>query len=81
MITYILSQFPWLDEQGISCYSFMVTSFTSAEFNITSPVDGYLGTFFIPALHPSNSSDSLKAAITKLLLMRRPRIHFNTLLL
>jgi hypothetical protein len=66
VVTYILSQFPSLDEQGISCYSFIVTSFASAEFNIPSPVDGYVGTFLLPALHPSNSSDSLKSTITKL---------------
>lgn len=66
VISYILSQYPALDDQGISVYSFMVASFASAELNITSPIDGYIGAFSIPALHPSNSSDSLNAAITKL---------------
>ena len=66
VVAYILSQYPSLDEQGISTYSFIASSFTSAELNITSPVDGHLGVFLLPALHSSNSSDSLTATITNL---------------
>lgn len=66
VVTSILSQYPSLDDQGISCYSFIAPSFSSAEFNITSPINSYIGTFLLPALHPSNSSDSLKSAINEI---------------
>ena len=66
VITHIISRFPSLDEQGIASYTYISPSFTSLEYNITSPVDGFIGTFLLPALHPSNSSDSLEAAIQKI---------------
>jgi hypothetical protein len=66
VIAYILSQYPSLDAQGISCYSSIATSFVSAALNITSPVDGFYGLFTMPLLHPSNSSDSLTAAVNTL---------------
>jgi len=66
MVTTILSEFPSLDTQGISGYTSIAPNFMSAELNITSPVDGFLGNFILPALHPSNTSDSLLAAINRL---------------
>jgi len=66
VFTYILSHFPSLDDQGISCYTLLAPNFTSAEFNITSPVDSYIGTFLLPVLHPSNTSDSLHSAISQI---------------
>lgn len=67
VITKILSQYPSIDSQGISAYTFVVTNFTSAELvpalNLTTPVDGFYGTFILPSLHPFNTSDSLLAAI------------------
>ena len=66
VVANVLSQYPYLDEQGISTYSFIASSFATAESNITSLVDGHFGAFLLPVLHPSNSSDSLEAAITKL---------------
>src|SRR6187402_550539 len=66
VIASVLSQFPALDEQGISGYTNMVTAFASPEFNITEPVDAFLGIFLLPALHPSNTSSSLEGAINKI---------------
>lgn len=59
----ILAQFPKLDAQGISSYSFLAPSFISASFNLTSAVDAFYGVFILPLLHPSNSSATLTAAI------------------
>ena len=66
VVANVLSQYPYLDEQGISTYSFIASSFATTELNITSLVDGHYGAYLLPVFHPSNSSDSLKAAITKL---------------
>jgi hypothetical protein len=63
----ILSKFPALDAQGISTYSMFAPNFMSAAFNITTPVDGFLGSFILPGLHPTNTSASLVAAITELM--------------
>jgi hypothetical protein len=59
----VLSQFPKLNNQGISGYTFINPKFTSAAYNITIPVDAYYGIFNLPLLHPGNSSASLVAAI------------------
>ncbi|KAF8855701.1 FAD-binding domain-containing protein [Acephala macrosclerotiorum] len=67
VISLIQSQFPSLDEHGISAYTFIVPSFMSAEFNITSPVDGFYGIFILPSLHPENTSESLTAAVKQVL--------------
>lgn len=63
VISRILSQYPSLDELGVSAYTFIVPSFMNAEFNITSLVDGFYGIFILPSLHPSNTSDSLTTAV------------------
>jgi hypothetical protein len=60
----VLSQFPALDEQGIMTYAFVARNF-SGQYGITSPVDGFLGTFILPGLHPENTSDSLSAVLNK----------------
>lgn len=59
----VLAQFPKLNDQGISGYTFIAPGFTSAAFNITIPVDAYYGVFNLPLLHPGNSSASLVSAI------------------
>jgi hypothetical protein len=64
-MAYILSQYPSLDDQGISVYSFIAPSFSSAD--TAAPVNGYIGSFLLPVLHPSNSSDSLKSAVSKII--------------
>jgi hypothetical protein len=60
----VLSQFPQLNDQGISGYTFIAPKFTSAALNITTPVDAYYGIFNLPLLYPGNSSASLAAAIS-----------------
>jgi hypothetical protein len=77
VITYILSRSPSLDEQGISCYSILAPSFSSAKYNITAPVNGYIGTFMLPPLHPANSSDSLKSAVNKIITEATAPYHFQ----
>lgn len=64
VIPVILSAFPSLDAQGISGYTEIAPSFKSAALNITTPLDGFLGIFILPALSPANTSESLIAAIT-----------------
>lgn len=59
----MLSQFPKLNDQGISGYTFIAPKFTSAALNVTIPVDAYYGVFSLPLLYPGNSSASLAAAI------------------
>ncbi|KUJ11481.1 FAD-binding domain-containing protein [Mollisia scopiformis] len=66
VIANVLSQFPTLDEMGISAYSYIAPGFTSAALNITTPVDGFYGIFMLPGLHPENTSDSLTSAIKQL---------------
>lgn len=63
----ILSKYPALDAQGISVYSNLAANFVSAALNITSAVDGFLGLFILPGLHPSNTSESLVAAVTEII--------------
>jgi hypothetical protein len=65
VIAYILSQFPVLDAQGISGYTFVAPNFRSSVFK--SPLNGFLGVFMLPVLHPSNSSSSFEAVLTKLI--------------
>jgi hypothetical protein len=60
----VLSQFPALDEQGIMTYAFVARNF-SGQFGITTPVDGFLGIYILPGLHPENTSDSLSAVLNK----------------
>ena len=66
---YVVSKYPELDAQGISVYSYVAPSFVDAAppFNITSPVNAFYGAFMLPALHPSNSSDSLTAVLKQVL--------------
>jgi hypothetical protein len=59
----VLAQFPKLNDQGISGYTFINPSFTSAAFNITTPVDAFYGIFNLPLLHSGNSTASLTSAI------------------
>jgi hypothetical protein len=81
-VAYILSRFPQLDDQGISGYTFIIpgyqlsnstsqnaTSTSTTLPNTTSPsaVNVYSATFMLPILHPSNTSDSLAAALNKVL--------------
>jgi hypothetical protein len=61
----VLAQFPKLNNQGISGYTFIAPGFTSAAFNITMPVDAYYGVFNLPLIHPGNSSASLTSAVSE----------------
>jgi hypothetical protein len=62
-IASVLSQFSSLDAQGISGYTFVNPNFTSADLNITSPVDAFYGVFNLPLLHTENSTASLATAL------------------
>lgn len=62
-IASILSQYSSLDAQGISGYTFINPNFTSAAFNITSPVDAFYESFNLPLLHPENSTALLAKAL------------------
>src|SRR6266536_482738 len=59
----LFSKYPSLDAQGLSCYSFLAANFTSAEFNITAPINGYLGSFNLAALYPENTTASFEAVL------------------
>jgi hypothetical protein len=63
VIASILSQYSSLDVQGISGYTFINPNFTSAAFNISSPVDAFYGSFNLPLLNPENSTASLATAL------------------
>ncbi|TVY27110.1 putative FAD-linked oxidoreductase [Lachnellula hyalina] len=65
--TSLLGQFPALGDQGMTAYSQLVYNYTSAELNITTPVDGFTGTFLLPALHTENTTESLTATLQKVL--------------
>jgi hypothetical protein len=65
VIANVLSQFPALDAQGIMTYSFVARNF-SGQYGITTPVDGFLGSFLLPVLHPDNTSDSLNATLNQM---------------
>lgn len=62
----ILSQYPALDEQSISGYAYIAHNIISPEMNITSTADGFAGAFFLPTLHPSNTSASLEKVLRTL---------------
>jgi FAD/FMN-containing dehydrogenase len=64
VIARILSQYPALDAQGVMTYSFVASNF-SGQYGITTPVDGFLGTFILPVLHPGNTSESLATAVNE----------------
>jgi hypothetical protein len=61
----VLAQFPKLNDQGISGYTFISPGYTNPAINITTPVDAYYGVFNLPLLHPGNSSASLTSAISE----------------
>lgn len=63
-IASILSQYPTLASQGITGFPFILPDYTHPDLNITTPVSAYAGNFFMPMLSPTNSSDSLAAAVT-----------------
>ncbi|KAI9770052.1 MAG: hypothetical protein M1839_003280 [Geoglossum umbratile] len=66
VIAYILSQYPSLSTQGIAGYPIILPNFTNSALNITTPVAGFGGLFFIPLLSPSNTSASLTTTIANL---------------
>lgn len=66
VISRVVSQYPALDSQGISAYTFIAPSFISTALHLTSAVDGFQGVFFVQGLHPENTSQSLEASINKL---------------
>jgi len=61
----VLSQYPALDAQGIMAYSYVVRNF-SGQFGITQPIDGVVGSFIMPVLHPENTSESINATLYKI---------------
>lgn len=63
-LTYVISRYPELSDQGISAYSGFGTNVTGL-LNLTVPTSGMTGTFMLPLLHPTNSSDSLAASLNK----------------
>ncbi len=66
VVANVLSQYPTLDEQGISGYAYLAPGILSPDLNITSPIDAFFGVFFLPQLHPTNTSTSLEETIKKL---------------
>ncbi len=68
VIANVLSQYPELDSQGISAYTFITPNFTSPSLNITSPLSAYYGIFSLPLLpsRPSNTTASLVSSIQNL---------------
>jgi hypothetical protein len=63
VMAHLLSQYPFLDEQGISAYTTIAPNFASTDMGL---VDGFLGIYILPSLHPENTSESLTAVINKL---------------
>ncbi|CAG8959569.1 hypothetical protein HYFRA_00001470 [Hymenoscyphus fraxineus] len=60
----LLSQFPNLNAQGISCYLFIDhNAVPPVALNITTNVDIIYGTFFTSAFSPQNTSSTLYAAL------------------
>jgi hypothetical protein len=62
-----LSQYPALEAQGISAYTTFAPSYNYTVGNTSVLVNGFAGIYMLPILHPSNSSNSLTAAITTLI--------------
>jgi hypothetical protein len=63
-IARLISQFPSLDELGISAYTFIRPNVTTPEMNITEPIDAYAGIFHLPAFSAENTTESLRKALT-----------------
>jgi hypothetical protein len=63
VVANVLSHYPALDAQGIMAYSLVVHDFSRPKKGIPIALDGVLGQWILPALHPENTSDSLDAAI------------------
>jgi hypothetical protein len=66
MTANILSRSPTLDDLGIMAYFFIAKNLTG-QYGITSPVDGFLGTFMLPVLHPENTTEVLNATVWNIL--------------
>jgi hypothetical protein len=64
VLASIFSQYPTLSAQGIAGLPFVLPNYTNPSLNITTPVSAYAGNFFMPILSPSNTSDTLAAAVT-----------------
>jgi hypothetical protein len=63
VMTNMLSQFPSLNDQGISSYNNIAANITVPELNITTPINGFSGFFVLPLVSPSNTSDSFATVI------------------
>jgi hypothetical protein len=66
VMTNVLSQYPDLNDQGITCYSNIAPNYTLTAGNTTYQVNGYSAIFLLPLLSPSNSSDSLATAVSNM---------------
>ncbi|KAH6684650.1 hypothetical protein B0J14DRAFT_527517 [Halenospora varia] len=67
LLSSLYAQFPTLSAKGISVYSYFFPNFTSAAWNITSPLNVYYGSFMLPVLSAQNTSESLTAALTEMI--------------
>lgn len=61
----LISHYPGFDDQGISAYSYLGPSLVYPQWNVTSPLDVFVGSFFLPEFHPSNTSTSLEVIINR----------------
>lgn len=64
MVASMLSQYLAHLAKGIAGLPFILPSYENPALNITTPVAAYAGTFSLSVLSPSNTSDSLAAALT-----------------
>ena len=63
VLTNMLSRFPALNDQGVAGYNNIASNITLPEFNIMTPINGLSGIFFLPLVHPSNTTESFAASI------------------
>ena len=63
VMTNMLSQFPALNDQGVGSYNNIAANVTVPELNITTPINGFSGIFFLPLTRPSNTTGSFAAVM------------------
>jgi hypothetical protein len=67
VIASIVAGFPDLSAQGIAGYGYIVPNYTGVSSPFPYALDAFTGTFGIPLLFSTNTSDSLTAAFTTLI--------------
>lgn len=65
-VASVFAHYPALGDQGITAYTFVVKNFTSQALDIPIGVSGVAGIFFLHALHPENTTDSLTTLLQKI---------------